>query len=86
MLSGQVTIGTAAPGAIGTASANNSRLHVHNNDNTKTVYLGDAAVTSTTGMALFKDDSIEIDLAPGQQLYGLSSGTDHVVSWLQQVL
>ena len=86
MLSGQTTVGTASPVAIGTASANNSRLHVHNIDNTKTLYLGGAAVTSTTGMPLFKEDSIDIDLAPGERLYGISSGSDHVIGWLQQVL
>jgi hypothetical protein len=86
MLSGQVTIGTASAAQIGTASASNSRLHVHNNDNTKTIYLGGPAVTSTTGMALFKEDSIDIDLAPGERLFGISSGADHVISWMQQVL
>lgn len=86
MLSGQVTIGSATPIQIGTASASNSRLHIHNNDNTKAIYVGGAAVTTSTGMAILKEDSMDIDLAPGERLFGISSGNDHVISWLQQVL
>lgn len=84
--SGQTTVGTAAPAQIDGNSVQWTRLTVHNNDNTKVMYLGGSAVTTTTGLQLLKEETIQVDLAPGESLYAISSAGDHVISWLRQTL
>lgn len=84
--SGQTTIGTAIPAQIDGSSASNTRLTIHNVDNTKTLYLGNSDVTTLNGLPLLKQETIQIALAPGEALYAISSGGDHVVAWLRQVL
>jgi len=84
--SGQVTVGTAAPAQIDGNSVQWTRLTVHNNDNTKVMYLGGSAVTTTTGLQLLKEETIQVDLAPGESLYAISSSGSHVLSWLRQTL
>jgi hypothetical protein len=81
--SGQTTVGTTPIGING-SSSNPSRLHVHNNDNTKTLFLGGSNVSITNGLALQKLDSIELTLNAGEALYAISASGDHIVSWLRQ--
>jgi len=83
--SGQITVGTSAVQVDG-ISANPSRLHVHNNDNTQDLFLGNSSVTSATGLRLLKLDSIELIMNPGESLYAVSSLGSHAVSWLRQTL
>ena len=83
--SGQITVGTSVMQVDGT-SANPSRLHVHNNDNTADLFLGNATVTTATGLRLMKLDSIELELNPGESLYAISAGGSHAVSWLRQTM
>lgn len=87
--SGQTTIGSATPVQIDGASASASILHIANIaniDNTKTMYLGGANVTTSTGLPLFKLERLTIDMQPGEQLFAISSDTGHTVAWLRQVL
>lgn len=84
--SGQTTIGTATPVQIDGASASASILHIANIDNTKTMYLGGANVTTSNGLPLFKLERLTIDLQPGEQLFAISSDSNHTVAWLRQVL
>ena len=86
LTSGQITVGTAVPIQIDGSSASNTRITVHNVDNTKTLYLGDSTVTALTGLPLLKQETIQIALAPGESLYAVSSSGEHVVAWLRQVL
>ena len=81
--SGQTTVGTS-PTQIDGSSANPSRLHVHNQDNTNAVFLGNISVTTSTGLQLLKLDSIELELNPGEALYAISAGGSHTVSFLRQ--
>jgi len=81
--SGQITVTTSRVQVDG-ASANPSALHVHNNDNTSTLYLGGSSVTTSTGLQLLKLDSIELQLNPGESLYAISSSGSHLISWLRQ--
>jgi len=83
--SGQITVGTSAVQVDG-ISANPSRLHVHNNDNTQDLFLGNSSVTTSTGLRLLKLDSIELIMNPGESLYAVSSSGSHAVSWLRQTL
>ena len=81
--SGQTSIGTS-PTLIDGLEVNPFRLHLHNNDNTDEVFLGGSAVTTTTGLKLLKQDSIELIINPLEALYAVSSKAGHVVSWLKQ--
>jgi hypothetical protein len=81
--SGQITVTTSRVQIDG-SSANPSRLHIHNNDNTTTLYLGNSSVTTSTGLQLLKLDSTELELNPGETLYAISSSGSHLISWLRQ--
>jgi hypothetical protein len=81
--SGQVTVGLTPVGING-SSSNPSRLHIHNNDNTKNLYLGGVGVTAGNGLILAKLESIELTLNAGEALYAVSDSGDHLVSWLRQ--
>lgn len=81
--SGQTSIGTAVT-LIDGLEVNPFRLHLHNNDNTTDVFLGGSAVTTSTGLKLIKQDSIELIINPLEALYAVSSKEGHIVSWLKQ--
>jgi hypothetical protein len=81
--SGQVTIGTA-PTLIDGLEVNPFRLHIHNQDNTDAVYLGASNVTTTTGLKLVKEDSIELIINPLEALYAVATKTGHIISYLKQ--
>lgn len=82
--SGQLTVGTASAVLIGGSSAGASKIHIHNHDNTLNIFLGDATVTTSTGLRLLKEDSIELNLYPGESVYAISNGGNHTVSYLRQ--
>jgi len=84
--SGQATVGTADPVQIDGNSVQWTRLTVHNNDNTKVMYLGGSAVSTTNGLKLLKEETVQIDLAPGEALYAISASGSHVISFLRQTL
>lgn len=81
--SGQVTIGTA-PTLIDGLEVNPFRLHIHNHDNTDSVYLGASNVTTSTGLKLVKEDSIELIINPLEALYAVATKTGHIISYLKQ--
>jgi len=81
--SGQTSIGTS-PTLIDGLEVNPFRLHLHNNDNTTDVFLGGSAVTTSTGLKLLKEDSIELIINPLEALYAVSSKEGHILSWLKQ--
>ena len=83
IFSGQVTIGTA-PTLIDGLEVNPFRLHIHNHDNTDSVYLGASDVTITTGLKLVKEDSIELIINPLEALYAVATKTGHIISYLKQ--
>jgi len=80
---GHVLVGTT-PVQIDGQSPNPSRLHIHNMDNTKVLYVGNGNVSITTGLVLEKLDSLEIMLNPGEALYAVSETGSHLISWLRQ--
>jgi archaellum component FlaG (FlaF/FlaG flagellin family) len=84
--SGQVTVGTAVAVQIDGSSVNPTYLTVHNNDNTKVMYLGGSDVSTTNGLALLKEETVQLRLNPGEALYAISSSGDHVISWLRQTV
>jgi hypothetical protein len=84
LTSGTVSVGTVATLIDGASSSNPVHLHIHNNDNTDNLYIGDSTVTTATGLVLTKLDSFEIHLRPGNRLYAISAKTGHVVSYIKQ--
>lgn len=86
VISGQTTVGTTATLIDGVAWQNPVVMHLHNNDNTDAVYIGGPNVTTTNGLTLLKEDSIELTLHQANQIYAVSGKTGHVISWIAQKL
>lgn len=86
LFSGTTSVGTAATLIDGTAWQNPVLLHIHNNDNTDSVYIGGSNVTINNGLELVKLDSLEITLHQANQIYCVSSKAGHVISWIAQKL
>lgn len=82
--SGQLTVGTVATIVDGTYNSN-FRLVVHNNDNTDAVYLGGPDVTVSNGLALQKEQTIQLQMNPLESIYVVSGKAGHTVSYLRQV-
>lgn len=81
---GQVTVGTVATQIDGT-SASNFKMHIHNLDNTDTLFIGGPDVTVNNGLGLPKLDSIELECYPLESIWVVSSKATHLVSYLKQV-
>lgn len=80
--SGQQSV-TAVPTKIDGRSTKNSYLHVHNHDNTKDLFVGNSDVTINNGFKIMKQDSLEVYLPPLNDLYVVSDGTSHTISWIR---
>lgn len=80
--SGTQTIGTAAVQIDGN-SVHWTRLHIRNNDTTKTLYLGNHDLTIANGLPVDKLVTIEIDIPPGESIYMLTESGSHSISWLR---
>ena len=81
----QVTVGTAVT-LIVAGNSNPTLVHLHLHDNTDNVYIGNSAVTTSTGLRLTKQDSFEINLMPGNALYGVITSGSATISVIKQVL
>jgi hypothetical protein len=80
--SGQTVVGLTPIGIDG-VSTNPYRLHLHNGDNTKNLFIGNATVSSTTGLKLMGNDHFEMIVSPNEQLFVVSEQGDHTISWLR---
>ena len=78
---GQVSVGTAVS-QLNSPQAMPGIVHITNQDNTDTVFVGAAAVTTSTGHGILKSDSIDVQIFAGQVLYAISTKSGHTVSWL----
>lgn len=78
---GRITVGTAAT-EIPVTSQMPFTLEVKNNDNTDAVYIGGAAVTTTTGLRLSKEERVELPLQPLDRIYAVSTKAGHTVSYV----
>ena len=86
LVSGTTTVGTAATLIDGVAWQNPVLLHIHNDDNTTSVHVGGSDVTTSNGLELLKQDSLEITLHQANQIYCVSTKNGHIVSWIAQKL
>jgi hypothetical protein len=80
--SGQQIIGVT-PVSIDGVSTNPYRLHLHNNDNTKKLFVGNSNVTISNGMVMDGGVVLEFIVSPNQQLYCVSETGTHAISWLR---
>jgi hypothetical protein len=80
--SGQQVIGIT-PVAIDGVSTNPYRLHLHNNDNTKALFIGNSNVTIANGMKMDGGAMYEFTISPNQQLHVVSESGTHTISWLR---
>lgn len=78
---GQVAVGTAAV-QLNNPQAMPGIVHITNQDNTDTVFVGRAAVTTSNGHGILKSDSIDLQIFADQVLYAISTKGGHTVSWL----
>lgn len=83
--SGRASIGTVATPIDGVYQGY-SNLTIHNDDNTDTVYIGGSDVTTSSGLTLKKEDTIQFELAPLEQLFVVSGKTGHTISFLRQTI
>jgi len=85
LLSGQMAVGTV-PSRVDGIYNNPVVLHIHNNDNSDNLYIGNESVTTSTGMILTKLDSIELTMHQGNTIWLVSNKEGHIASWIAQVL
>ena len=85
IINGQTSVGTAAT-ALDGVHTNPSRIIIHNLDNTDSCYIGNSSVTITNGLELMKQETLEIQLEPLEQIYAVSTKTGHKISWLRQTV
>lgn len=80
--SGQQIVGVI-PVAIDGVSTNPYRLTLHNNDNTKKLFIGNSNVTISNGMIMPGLSTLEFIVSPNQQLFCVSETGTHLISWLR---
>lgn len=80
--SGRITVGTT-PVQVDGNSVNPVQLYIHNEDSTKTLYLGNGSVSTADGFGIDKSSVQNFTLWPNQSLWLVSESTGHVVSWLR---
>lgn len=79
---GRQTVGTSRV-MIDGRSHKYSRLYIHNDDTTKDLYIGGPNVTAANGFIIAKLGQEEFDLPPLTDIYVISSGANHTVSWIR---
>lgn len=81
IINNQVSVGTVAT-VISTPFPMETHIHVHNVDNTDTVYLGGSAVTTSNGFAILKGETIDLRIPTGDTLYAVSTKSGHMIAIL----
>jgi len=81
--SGQLQAGTTRK-QIDTSSANPFNLHIHNNEATNAIYVGNSEVTTSNGLRLESKDSLELLMNPGESIFVISTSNNHLITWLKQ--
>lgn len=82
--SGHISIGTASTLIDGTHNSN-FRLWIKNADNTDTVFIGNSTVTVDNGLGIGKEQFIEIEMNPLEELHAVSTKAGHIIHWMKQV-
>ena len=78
---GQVAVGTVAV-VLNPSRAQPGVIHIVNQDNTDTLYVGSADITTSTGHAIPRGGDVEFLIYASTTIYAISSKTGHSVSWM----
>lgn len=84
IVTGQLSVGSVTPTAVNSPNVNPLRIHIHNNDNTNHLLVGNGSVATNTGLILLKLDSIDFVLNPNEIIYLLASSGTITASYLVQ--
>lgn len=60
-----------------------SHLHIRNNENTKTVFIGNSDLTAANGLQLDSNSWVDFDLPPGDAISIVTSTGTTSISWLR---
>lgn len=85
LITSQVTV-TTSPTLLVAGDSNPVLVHLHLHDNTDNVFIGNSAVTTSTGLRLIKQDSFEISLMPGNALYAIITTGTATISCMKQII
>lgn len=80
--SGRMTVGTSAVQVDG-VGVSPIRIYLHNEDSTKTLYVGNSNVTIANGFGIDKSSIQDFLIFPGQSLWIVSESSGHTVSYLR---
>jgi hypothetical protein len=80
--SGRITIGTT-PVQIDGMGVSPIRIYIHNEESTKTLYIGNGNVTTANGFTIDKSSVQDFLIFPGQALWMVSESGSHAVSYLR---
>lgn len=78
---GQVIVGTSAT-AIISDDVDGQYVTIRNMSANRSVFLGTSEVTTSNGYELVKDSSLELNLGPGEEIYGVVAQDTETVCWI----
>ncbi len=78
---GLVTVGTSAT-LISGGGISPGEIHISNLDHAETLFVGGPTVAVNNGEAIFKTESEIFVIYPTSNFYGVSSKSDHLVSYM----
>ena len=78
------TLGTAIPTKIVPAQSIPQKVFVHNAEHAQSdeVFIGNAAVSTSNGLHIHSDETLEFDLDPGSDLWAISDTVGSIVHTL----
>jgi len=80
--SGRLTVGTT-PVQVDGLGVSPFRIYIHNEESTKTLFIGNGNVTVLNGFGIDKSSVQDFLIFPGQSLFMVSETAGHVVSYLR---
>jgi hypothetical protein len=80
--SGRITVGTT-PVQVDGSGVSPIRIYIHDEESTKTLYVGNGNVSLLNGFGIDKSSTQDFLIFPGQSLWIVSESAGHVVSFLR---
>lgn len=80
--SGRLTVGTT-PVQVDGLGVSPIRIYIHNEESTKTLFVGNGTVSTLNGFGIDKASVQDFLIFPGQSLWMVSESAGHIVSYLR---
>ena len=80
--SGRLTVGTT-PVQVDGLGVSPIRIYIHNEESTKTLFVGNGTVSTLNGFGIDKSSVQDFLIFPGQSLWMVSESAGHIVSYLR---